>query len=90
MPSISAILTTLVSLLLLATAQVSPPVLDVSHPDRLPSSLYLPYIVRSLPPVEMVTIPAGGFRMGCSSTDPDCHSNELPLHSVHLYALRDR
>jgi len=84
MPSRIILLTALLCLLLLAAAPRPPINLDVGHPERLLKPVYLPYVVRSLPQVEMVAIPAGDFRMGCSNKDPSCHSNELPLHRVYL------
>lgn len=50
----------------------------------LAERVYLPMIIRWLPPEEMVTIPEGNFLMGCSTLDPNCHSNEYPLHKVYL------
>jgi eukaryotic-like serine/threonine-protein kinase len=54
--------------------------------------VYLPLVLRNLPgPVEMVSVPAGSFPMGC---DPDhnggysCYSDELPLHTVQLGAYQ--
>ena len=32
----------------------------------------------------MVTIPAGGFRMGCLSDDGDCRGDEQPVHEVTI------
>lgn len=72
--------------------------ISLLNPDRPPSpkfhsrltnldiaaSLYFPVIVRSPPLPEMVTIPGGPFQMGCGSQDPDCHTNEHPLHTVRL------
>jgi len=58
------------------------------------SSVYLPVILRDyeyILPGEMILIPAGDFPMGCH---PDhnggygCCSDELPLHTVYLYAYR--
>ncbi|MGW8249189.1 MAG: formylglycine-generating enzyme family protein [Anaerolineales bacterium] len=48
------------------------------------SSVYLPIMHKSLPSVEMVSVPGGRFQMGCSPQDRYCHANEHPLHSVKL------
>lgn len=61
-----------------------------------PRHTYLPLImVRSntLPPAEdMISIPAGTFRMGCDGAHPGgdgfCRGNFLPLHTVYLDAFR--
>jgi formylglycine-generating enzyme required for sulfatase activity len=47
-------------------------------------SLYFPVVHKSLPPVEMVSVPGGQFQMGCSPQDSRCHTNERPLHTVRL------
>jgi len=38
--------------------------------------------------VRWITIPAGGFFMGCVSQDPDCADNEFPLHWVTMPAFQ--
>ncbi|MBN1772194.1 MAG: SUMF1/EgtB/PvdO family nonheme iron enzyme [Deltaproteobacteria bacterium] len=38
-------------------------------------------------PSEWASIPAGSFRMGCSTADPDCSANELPAHEVTVAAF---
>ena len=61
-----------------------------------PYSVYLPLVMRrsnTLPPIEdMISIPAGIFRMGCDVAHPggdgSCRSNFLPLHNVYLDAYR--
>jgi formylglycine-generating enzyme required for sulfatase activity len=37
-------------------------------------------------PLDMVTIPAGNFQMGCSPNDTGCAVSESPLHTVNLDA----
>jgi formylglycine-generating enzyme required for sulfatase activity len=39
------------------------------------------------PAPEMVAIPAGHFRMGCSASDTQCDDDEKPVHEVNLSAF---
>jgi len=54
-----------------------------------PTNLYLPVVGRGTPwPDDMIRIPAGEFRMGCDSSNPDeiCSRDAQPLHTVYLNA----
>jgi formylglycine-generating enzyme required for sulfatase activity len=46
--------------------------------------VYLPLVQSVVPVEDMITIPAGTFKMGCSSSDTACWENEYPLHTVYL------
>src|ERR1700722_12880154 len=34
--------------------------------------------------MQFVSIPAGTFMMGCSAGDPDCYTEEKPVHRVNI------
>ena len=71
---------------------------NVAHPfikslsnqtGAVPPILF-PIIMNSLPPAEMISIPAGEFKMGCDPNHNDsysCYYWQLPKHAVWLSAF---
>jgi formylglycine-generating enzyme required for sulfatase activity len=81
-------LLTLIAVLLLLPAGMSrTPAQAQSGLPEVPAAVasrYLPFAAGLLPPPEMILIPAGPFKMGCSTLDNQCNLNEKPEHSITL------